>query len=276
MPLRITGPAWTVAEDEAAQSVKLDGCIVTGTAYGDLSSGKVYAQRTLTCSRGEPARSSRRKLLASSLVPARSRCWVRWSAMRARWSSRCFSPDSSPASARCRPLGAISHQAVATGSGAAVANTGLEDIGRASRGSGATSAEHKVADYLIRRAKQYQPVIQLPAGTSLTVLFHEGARLDGRPETNPARRQTVMAKTTRAIDRRAGHTRDRPDPCGPAQPVWRGAARGAILRHVLFTSRHARGPAQAIQVMVGHQDLITAQHYMHLSPTATEGGHSAP
>ena len=53
--LRITGPAWTAAEDGAAQSVDLDGCTVTGAAYGDLSSEKVYARlRTLTCAGGEP------------------------------------------------------------------------------------------------------------------------------------------------------------------------------------------------------------------------------
>ena len=53
----------------------------------------------------------------------------------------------------------------ASGGGAAVANTGLGDIGRAGLGSGAASAGQKVADYMIRRAEQYQPVIQLRAGT---------------------------------------------------------------------------------------------------------------
>ena len=60
---------------------------------------------------------------------------------------------------------AFQPQAVATGGGdAAVANTGLMDIGRAGLGAGAASAGQKVADYLIRRAEQYQPVIQLRSG----------------------------------------------------------------------------------------------------------------
>ena len=71
-------------------------------------------------------------------------------------------------------------QAVATGTGAAVANTGLGDIGRAGLGAGAASAGQKVADYMIRRAEQYQPVIQLQAGTKVTLVFLEGARIDGR------------------------------------------------------------------------------------------------
>ena len=32
---------------------------------------------------------------------------------------------------------------------------------------------------MIRRAEQYQPVIQLRAGTRISVVFLEGARLDG-------------------------------------------------------------------------------------------------
>ena len=79
--------------------------------------------------------------------------------------------------------GAFAPQAVATGAGnAAVANTDLADIGRAGLGAGARTAGSKVADYLIRRAEQYQPVIQLQAGTRVTVVFIEGAWLDGRTE----------------------------------------------------------------------------------------------
>ena len=36
--LRITGPAWTAAEDGTAMQVDVDGCTVTGAAHGDLSS----------------------------------------------------------------------------------------------------------------------------------------------------------------------------------------------------------------------------------------------
>jgi len=36
--MRITGPAWTAAEDGTAMQVDIDGCTVTGAAHGDLSS----------------------------------------------------------------------------------------------------------------------------------------------------------------------------------------------------------------------------------------------
>ena len=75
---------------------------------------------------------------------------------------------------------AFQPQAVAAGTGATVANGTLSDIGRAGLGAGASSAGQKVADYMIRRAEQYQPVIQLQAGTKVTLVFLEGARIDGR------------------------------------------------------------------------------------------------
>ena len=42
---------------------------------------------------------------------------------------------------------------------------------------------------MIRRAEQYQPVVQLQAGTKVTLVFLEGARIDGRA---PARTQTAQ------------------------------------------------------------------------------------
>ena len=39
---------------------------------------------------------------------------------------------------------------------------------------------------MIRRAEQYQPVIQLQAGTKVTLVFLEGARIDGRAPVRTA------------------------------------------------------------------------------------------
>ena len=55
MLFRVTGPAWTAAEDGAAIRVEIAGCTVTGAAHGDLSSEKVYARlRTMTCAGPDP------------------------------------------------------------------------------------------------------------------------------------------------------------------------------------------------------------------------------
>src|SRR5262249_51294741 len=43
------------------------------------------------------------------------------------------------------------------------------------------------------------------------------------------------------------------------------------LRHTFCSHLAMRGaPARAIQELAGHQDLVTTQHYMHLSPAALD------
>ena len=181
--LRITGPAWTAAEDGAALAVDIAGCTVTGAAHGDLSSEKVYARlQTLTCAGSEPGTVVETRV--AGFVAGAGKTGVRGPVV----SREGALVEKAFLAGLVSGIGegaasAFSPQAVATGPGtAAVANTGLGDIGRAGLGSGARTAGQKVADYLIRRAEQYQPVIQLQAGTPVTVVFIEGARLDGGKE----------------------------------------------------------------------------------------------
>ncbi|MCY3605647.1 MAG: TraB/VirB10 family protein [Gammaproteobacteria bacterium] len=187
--LRITGPAWTAAEDGTAQAVDLHGCTVTGAAYGDLSSEKVYARlRTLTCSGAEPGTVVETEV--AGFVAGAGKAGVRGpvvsregALVQKAFFAGLVSGVGQGVSSAFAP------QAVATGTNtAAVANTGIDDIGRAGIGAGASSAGRRVSDYLIRRAEQYQPVIQLQAGTAVTVVFLEGARLDGRPGDQHTRR----------------------------------------------------------------------------------------
>ena len=177
---RITGPAWTAAEDGTAMQVDVAGCTVTGAAHGDLSSEKIYARlRTMTCAGPGPDTVIETEVAGfvagSGKVGVRGPVVSREGALVEKaFLAGLVSGVGEGVSQAFQP------QAVATGGGAAVANTGLGDIGRAGLGSGASTAGQKVADYMIRRAEQYQPVIQLQAGTKVTLVFLEGARLDGQ------------------------------------------------------------------------------------------------
>ena len=180
---RITGPAWTAAPsgsgDGAAMRVDVAGCTVTGAAHGDLSSEKIYARlRTMTCA--GPGSETVIETDVAGFVAGSGKVGVRGPVV----SREGALVEKAFLAGLVSGLGqgvsqAFQPQAVGTG-GASVANTGLGDIGRAGLGSGAASAGQKVADYMIRRAEQYQPVIQLRAGTRVTLVFLEGARLDGR------------------------------------------------------------------------------------------------
>ena len=189
--LRITGPAWTAAEDGTAMQVDVDGCTVTGAAHGDLSSEKVYVRfRTMTCAGPEPGTVVETDV--AGFVAGSGKTGVRGPVV----SREGALVEKAFLAGMVSGVGqgvaqAFQPQAVATGAGAAVANTGLGDIGRAGLGAGAGSAGQKVADYMIRRAEQYQPVVQLQAGTKVTLVFLEGARIDGGPAA-PARTQTAQ------------------------------------------------------------------------------------
>ncbi len=186
--LRLTGPAWTAApgaDGGAALSVDIAGCTVTGAAHGDLSSEKVYVRlRTMTCAApGSGAGpGSVVETEVAGFVAGSGKTGVRGPVVSREGAliEKAFLAGLVSGVGQ-GVSGAFQPQAVATGGAAAVANTGLADIGRAGLGAGAASAGQKVADYMIRRAEQYQPVIQLRAGTRVTVVFLEGARLDGAP-----------------------------------------------------------------------------------------------
>ena len=177
---RIAGPAWTAAENGAAMQVDVAGCTVTGAAHGDLSSEKIYARlRTMTCA--GPGSGTVIETDVAGFVAGSGKVGVRGPVV----SREGALVEKAFLAGMVSGLGqgvsqAFQPQAVGAAAGAAVANTGLGDIGRAGLGSGAASAGQKVADYMIRRAEQYQPVIQLRAGTRVTLVFLEGARLDGQ------------------------------------------------------------------------------------------------
>ena len=186
--LRITGPAWTAAEDGTALQVDVDGCTVTGAAHGDLSSEKVYVRfRTMTCA--GPEAGTVIETDVAGFVAGSGKTGVRGPVVSREGAlvEKAFLAGLVSGAGQ-GVAQAFQPQAVATGAGAAVANSGLGDIGRAGLGAGASSAGQKVADYMIRRAEQYQPVIQLQAGTKVTLVFLEGARIDGRAPIQTARK----------------------------------------------------------------------------------------
>ena len=182
--MRITGPAWTAAEGGIALAVDVDGCTVTGAAHGDLSSERVYVRfRTMTCAGPEPGTVTETEV--AGFVAGSGKTGVRGPVVSREGDlvERAFLAGIASGVGQ-GVAQAFQPQAVATGSGAAVANSTLSDIGRAGLGAGASGAGQKVSDYMIRRAEQYQPVVQLQAGTRVTLVFLEGARIGGAPRRN--------------------------------------------------------------------------------------------
>ncbi len=175
--LRLTSPAWSAAEGGEALDADVAGCTLTGAAYGDLSSEKVYVRlRTLTCAGPEPETVIETEV--AGFVAGSGKAGVRGPVVsregalveKAFLAGLVSGAGETAANMLQTPAGGTGEERAAS----------LADLGRAGLGAGAGSAGRRVADYLIRRAEQYQPVIQLQTGTRVTVIFIEGARIDGR------------------------------------------------------------------------------------------------
>ena len=51
----------------------------------------------------------------------------------------------------------------------------IGEVGLQGLGGGASQAGKTLSDYLIERAEQYQPVIEMPTGANVEVVFLDGA-----------------------------------------------------------------------------------------------------
>ena len=177
--LRLTGKARSAAAEGKAMEADVTGCTLTGAAYGDLSSEKVYVRlRTMTCS--GPAPGTVIETRVSGFVAGGGKAGVRGpvvsregALVEKAFLAGLVSGAGETAAGMLR---------VPAGTEGAERTADFGDLGRAGLGAGAGSAGRKVADYLIRRAEQYQPVIQLQTGTRVTAVFIEGARLDGQDD----------------------------------------------------------------------------------------------
>ena len=176
---RLTGKARSAAAEGKAMEADVEGCTLTGAAYGDLSSEKVYVRlQTMTCAGSEAGTVIETKV--SGFVAGGGKAGVRGPVVsregalveKAFLAGLVSGAGETAANVLQAPAGTAGAESAAS----------LGDLGRAGLGAGAGSAGRRVADYLIRRAEQYQPVIQLQTGTRVTVVFIEGTRIDGRDE----------------------------------------------------------------------------------------------
>ena len=167
------------------------GCTLTGAAYGDLSSEKVYVRlRTLTCA--GPDREIVIETQVAGFVAGSGKVGVRGPVV-SREGALVEKAFLAGLVSGAGETAANVLQTPASGAGEGGAAS-LSDLGRAGLGAGAGSAGRRVADYLIRRAEQYQPVIQLQTGTRVTVVFIEGARIDGREDIQTGNNQQRVSK----------------------------------------------------------------------------------
>ncbi len=173
--LRITGPARSVMQNGKVLTTRIQGCVVNGAARGDLSSEKVYVKLArMTCDQpgGRVAVSEVKGFIS----------FAGKSGVRGRVVSREGSLVSQALLAGI--IGAFgrgfSANAQSVFSGVTTNPDGTRgqlspgDILTGGLGQGAADAADTVSKYLIERAEQYQPVVEMPTGIDVEIVFLDG------------------------------------------------------------------------------------------------------
>lgn len=173
--LRITGPARSVMQNGRVLTTRLTGCVVNGSARGDLSSEKVYVKLAkMTCDQpgGRVAVSEVKGFIS----------FAGKSGVRGRVVSREGSLVSQALLAGIiggfgRGFSANANSVfsgVTTNADGSRSKLSVGDILGGGLGQGAGDAADTVSKYLIERAEQYQPVVEMPTGISVDIVFLDG------------------------------------------------------------------------------------------------------
>jgi len=176
--LRIVGPARSVARNGKVLTTRIEGCLVNGAARGDLSSEKVYVKLArMTCPQpgGRYAESEVKGFIAfGGKTGVRGRVVSREGSltMQAFFAGlvggvgRGFSANTN---------GFLN--GVNIGVGGQRQQLSTDEIVQGGLGEGVAQAGDMLSQYLIERAEQYQPVIEMPTGVEVEIVFLEGVQI---------------------------------------------------------------------------------------------------
>ena len=178
--LRITGPARSVYDNGRLLTTNIAGCLVNGAARGDLSSEKVYVKlQRMTCPQpnGRYAVSDVKGFIAfGGKTGVRGRVVSREGSLigqaflagLAGGFGRGFSANTNTTLTGTNVNVNGQRQKLGTG-----------DILEGGLGEGIATSGDMVSKYLIERAEQYQPVIEMPTGIDVEIVFLEGVFISG-------------------------------------------------------------------------------------------------
>ncbi|MFC0589423.1 TrbI/VirB10 family protein [Novosphingobium aquiterrae] len=173
--LRITGPARSVLQNGRVLTTRLQGCVINGAARGDLSSEKVYVKLArMTCDQpgGRVAVSEVKGFISfAGKSGVRGRVVSREGNLVTQallagivgGFGRGFSANANSVFSSSR-----------TNADGSKAKLSPGDILGGGLGQGAADAADTVSKYLIERAEQYQPVVEMPTGIEVEVVFLDG------------------------------------------------------------------------------------------------------
>ncbi|MBM3926873.1 conjugal transfer pilus assembly protein TraB [Sphingomonas sp. OV641] len=174
--LRITGPARSVYQNGKLLTTRIEGCVINGAARGDLSSEKVYVKlQRMTCpqANGRFAVSDVKGFISfAGKTGVRGRVVSREGslAMQAFFAGLVGGAGNALNTAFNQPLATFETD----GKGGINRTPSIGNVGLRALGGGADQSGRTVSKYLIERAEQYQPIIEMPTGIDVEIVFLEG------------------------------------------------------------------------------------------------------
>jgi len=173
--LRITGPARSVLQNGKLLTTKIQGCLINGAARGELSSEKVYIKlQKMTCPQpgGRYAESEVKGFIAfGGKTGVRGRVVSREGSLVSQAFLAGLAGGIGRGFASNSNLALTSPNVFVNGKRQSL-NAG--DIAQGGIGNGIAESGEMVSKYLIERAEQYQPVIEMPTGVDVEIVFLEG------------------------------------------------------------------------------------------------------
>ncbi|WP_062769795.1 TrbI/VirB10 family protein [Sphingopyxis terrae] len=173
--LRVTGPARSVYQNGRLLTTKIEGCLINGAARAELSSEKVYVKlQKMTCPQpgGRYAVSEVKGFIAfAGKTGIRGRVVSREGSLV----TQAFIAGLAGGFGR-----GFSANANSVFQGTNISTNGKRDklsageILEGGFGEGVAQSGDMVSKYLIERAEQYQPVIEMPTGIDVEIVFLEG------------------------------------------------------------------------------------------------------
>lgn len=175
---RVTGNAKSAASGDVVQEVDIKGCTITGAASGDLSSERVFVQLLkMTCAQKD------HKVTEAEVrghVASLGKTGIRGAVVSREGDFLLKSFIAGIASSAGSGLAQKFSAPISLPTGLGAKQPEVSDILGSGLGGGISNTSTRLSDYLIQRAEQYQPVISVPAGINVEVVFQEGVYLDGR------------------------------------------------------------------------------------------------
>ena len=171
---RIIGPAYSASHNGKRLETDVEGCVVNGAAYGELSSEKIFVKlQKMTCPDG-PGRVAVANV--EGYLAFQGKAGIRGRVVSREGDLVTQALLAGIAGGFGRGFSANANSQFRTVGIGSVDNTlSAQQILTGGLGQGLATAAETVSDYLIERAEQYQPVIEMPTGVEVELVFINGA-----------------------------------------------------------------------------------------------------